>query len=171
MSARSRRRPNCRKFQPSSRVSRVGDPVEEHRGRDDLLVVGLGEALEELEALGGGHEEVERVDLGPHLVGDLIADRTGVLAGLPDAGENRVGVAQVEGQEASDVAHLRVRIEGAEGAFHRRGRQDRRPVFLRAAPAQRLVIEQHLFRDADQACQVLGPFHLTGHPVLVVGDP
>jgi hypothetical protein len=150
---------------------RIGDAVEEHRGRDDLLIVGLRETFQQLEPLGRGHEEVERVDLGPHLVRDLVADRARVLAGQADAGQDRVRIAEIEGQETGDVAELRLGVERPEGALHRGGRQHRRPVFVRGAPAERLVIEQHLFGDADEARQVLGPFHLTGHPVLVVGDP
>ena len=148
----------------------VGDAVEEHRGGDDLLVVSLREAFEELEAFGRGHEEVQGVDLGPHLVGDLVTHRPRVLAGEADAREDRIRIAEVEREESGDVTLHRLRIERTESAFHRRSGQDGRPVFLGGATPQGFVIEQHLLGDAHETGEVLGPLHLAGHPVLVVGD-
>ena len=45
------------------------------------------------------HREVEAVDLLPHLGRDHLAHRAGVLARLLQAGEDRVGVLRVGGQE------------------------------------------------------------------------
>ena len=97
-------------YGPAAVCAVTRDAVEEHRRGDDLLIISLRETLEEFEAFGRGDEEVQRVDLRPHLVGDLIAHRTGVLAGHADAGKDRIRVTEVEGEEAGDIALLTTRL-------------------------------------------------------------
>ena len=104
LSARSRKRPRAAKCQPSLRGERgAGDAFEE--------VARLTEFLEELHEAAGEaaverlfhHAVVEGVELFPHFRRDRFADAAGVFAGPLQAGDDRAGIARIEGQELDDV--------------------------------------------------------------------
>ena len=105
LSARSSMRPSRQKCQLSSWVI-VASVTPANRWpailTDAEQILRVGPAA----GVGGGriHHQVELVELLPHLRRDDLAHRAGVLAGGPQAGEDRVGVLRIEGEELDDVA-------------------------------------------------------------------
>ncbi len=139
LSARSSWRPSRQKCQPSlcvivASVTPANDVARHLHGRRRDRCGSLRLSASNCRRV---DHQVELVQLLPHLRGDDLADRPRVLARRAQAGENRVRVLRIEGEELDDAL-----LRG--GAVPRRellcvaGRVDQRlPLLRRAAPAGR----------------------------------
>ncbi len=109
--------------------------------------------LEHAGVPGPRHEQVEPVQVLPHLAGDLLPDAAKVLAGARDAGGHGVRVARMPEQELGHGLRRVLREVLAEELVPPDRTQQVAPLLLRIAHAR---IEQAVKADVEQPARVLG---------------
>ena len=139
-----------------------------HRGvgRADQQVAGPLDLREELVVAGRARphrvadQQVEPVELLPHVGRDDLAGRAGVFAGARQAGEDRVGVLLVERQKLQDVLARGLAVAREKRLVVARGIDQRRPLV-----GQLLAqVEREIVIDVDEPGHVLGPLDVSRHP-------
>mgnify|MGYP000373720853 CR=1 FL=1 len=115
-------------------------------------------------------KQIERIQLLPQLIGELVADGPGVFPGQRDAGSDAVRIPRVVGEVADDLLATGIVVEFAEGLFVAGAEDDRLPETTEALAVEFFVIQQELLVHIDQAGKVIGPLHIADHPVKGVCD-
>ena len=154
----------------AARVGRVRQPLEEVGVALDVLEELVGAGGPHVRGAPGLHEQVELVYRLPHLDRDLVADHPGVLARREDAGQDRVRVAQVEGEELGDGPAFRSLVVLVKQLLVAGAGEERPPVLPKVRVVVSPEIEDELQVHLEQAGDVLGALDVPAHPVEAVRD-
>ena len=112
-------------------------------------------------------QQVEAVDVLPHLHRNDLAHRAGVLAGRAQAGYQGVCVVAVAQQESQRAVAVRLAVLLLEPRLVA-GDVDQRIPLLGGAGR---LVEHEAVVHVDEARHVVGPLHVAAHPVDGIGDP
>ena len=104
---------------------------------------------------------METVDLLPHVGGNDFPDRSGVLPGGHEAGQDRIGICGIGGEELDHGLLRRLSVPVREILMIARGRHQRFPL-LRRSSGQ---IEREIQIDLDESGIVLRPFNIAVQPI------
>ena len=169
---------------------RLRRPFELEAEPDELVRIAVGHrrirrALEEVGAVAelleervrpardgapvrAAHEQEQLVDRLPHLAGDLLAHRAGVLARERDAVGDRVGVAVVPEHPVAHVDRGRLVVVLPVALLVAEQLHDLEP---RLPAILDLGVEERVEVDVEEARDVLGALDVARRPVERFGDP
>ena len=143
----------------------VGDALEQMAGHAHPMAKLRQQRRQRLASV-RREQQVERIDLLPHLARYGVPDGPGVLAGSQHAGADGVGVFRVERQEADHVLLRRSAVTLEKGGAVAGDVYDGLPLVAIAARQ----VEHQVLVHADEAGHVLCALGVAPHPVDRVGD-
>ena len=133
----------------------IGQSLEEHRAGHDRAVQIIGRFIETGLRVVAAEGPVERVEIFPHLGGDVFADAAGVFAGAGEAGEDAVGVV---GARRSECWATRWPIAPSASGNCRepQDRQEALPLLGLQGGSEIADVDQDVGVDQQHTCDVFG---------------